>query len=139
MTRRRRFGVSLPSSIAEELDALAAKLRTDRSRLVEHAVASFLNEYRHYLHDHECSGVMIILGSFDRGEVASLLDRYKDIVVSTTHVHVNEVCTEIVVVQGPSGRIAEMHTRLSSVKGCNVRYIPFSTVHSSMEAGAKPG
>ncbi|HIQ23961.1 MAG TPA: CopG family ribbon-helix-helix protein [Pyrodictium delaneyi] len=139
MARKRRFGVSLPSGMAEELDALAARLRIDRSKLVERAVASFLNEYRHYLHDHECSGVMIISGSFDRGEVASLLDEYRDIVVSTTHIHVNELCTEIVVVNGPSEKIAEMHTRLSSVKGCSIRYIPFSTVHGVVGASMKHG
>ncbi|WP_164068928.1 hypothetical protein, partial [Serratia marcescens] len=46
-----------------------------------HAVASFLNEYKHYLYDHECSGVMIISGSFDRGRVACILDEYKDIIL----------------------------------------------------------
>jgi len=137
LTRRRRFGVSLPSGMAKELDALAARLRTDRSKLVEHAVASFLNEYKHYLYDHECSGVMIISGSFDRGRVASILDEYKDIILSTTHIHVNGLCTEIVVVQGSSGKIAEMHTELSSVRGCNVRYIPFSTINKAVEVNTE--
>ncbi|KSW11391.1 hypothetical protein CF15_00555 [Pyrodictium occultum] len=133
MSGRRRFGVSLPRAVADELDSLAMKMRVDRSKLVEKALISFLNEYRHYLNDHVCSGVMIIVSSFDAGMVASLLDKYKDIVMTTTHIHLNSHCIEIVVVKGPSERIAEMHSELSSLKGCSVRYIPFATVHGGLE------
>ncbi len=121
---RRRFGISVSSSIAEWLDKLAKRLGVDRSRLVERALESFLHEYAHYLYEHECKGVMIAVKRNGSGDTAKIIEKYRDIVLSNMHHHIGDLCVDILVVKGSSKKIAELHSALTSIKDCIVRYVP---------------
>ncbi len=123
---RRRFGISVSSSIAEWLDRLARRLGVDRSRLVERALESFLHEYAHYLYEHECQGVIIAVKRDGRGDTAKIIESFRDIVLSNMHHHIGDLCVDIVVVRGSSKRIAELHSALTSIKDCTVRYVPIT-------------
>jgi len=128
---KRRFGVSLPEHLAEKLDMLSEIMRVDRSNLVSRAVEIFVEEYEHYIREHICQGVMVIVQTDTsvRPEMSRLLEEYSDIVLLSLHYHVEDGCLEIVVVRGHSRRIAEMHSRLEGI-GCKVRYIPLARVQS---------
>lgn len=120
---KKRFGVSLDSWLAEQLDSVAEHLSLTRSELVERAVEEFLNDHQHYLADHECTGVLLLEGKGPSNGVESLLEDYRDIVVQYTHMHLEDVCLRVIVVRGSSTRIAELHKRLEAL-GCRTRYIP---------------
>ncbi|BEP18531.1 nickel-responsive transcriptional regulator NikR [Pyrofollis japonicus] len=123
---RRRFGVSVPEHIANWLDKLAKRLGIDRSRLVERALESFLHEHAHYLYEHDCRGVMIAVSKDAGVDFARIVEKYRDIVVSSLHQHIDGFCLEILVVKGPSTRIAELHSDLENISKCTIRYVPFS-------------
>ncbi len=122
--RKRRFGVSLDASLAERLDALAEALGVDRSSLVERAVRKFIDDYKHLLEAHDCSGLLVLRSVRNsRDKVFTVLEKYRDIVVSSNHVHVTDDCVEVVAVRGPSGRIQAFLRELEG-RSCNARFIP---------------
>ncbi len=121
--KRRRFGVSLREEVAEGLDELSRLLGTSRSNLVEEAVERLLEDYLHYREQHRCSGLFIVYSDAETLDVRKLLEENRDIVVSSSHVHVGGACAEIIVVHGDSERIRRLHNSLESL-GCRVRFIP---------------
>ncbi|MEM1541847.1 MAG: ribbon-helix-helix domain-containing protein [Ignisphaera sp.] len=124
MTRKKRFGISIDSSLACEIDRLAKILGIDRSKLVEKALTNFVNEYS-YSHAHEnhfCRGVIIV--ETDEGEkIDRAIESFKDVVLSYTHNHLENTCICMFIVSGNSERIKDLHRNLLSV-GCGTRYIP---------------
>ncbi|HDI74877.1 MAG: CopG family transcriptional regulator [Thermoprotei archaeon] len=122
---RRRFGISISRELADNLDSLAKALETDRSSIVENAIREYIHDHLHYLTPHECTGVMILYRVCRQGEWFTIIDKYRDIVVSYTHVHKEGVCIEILVVSGHSEKIAELHKELGKL-GIKARYLPIS-------------
>jgi CopG family nickel-responsive transcriptional regulator len=131
---KRRFGISLPKQLADKLDKLSEIMKVDRSNLVSRAVEIFIEEYEHYIKEHICQGVMVVVQTDTsiRPEISRLLEEYSDIVLLSLHYHVKGRCLEIVLVRGHSRRIAEMHSKLEKL-GCKVRYIPLARVQNSRE------
>ncbi len=122
---KRRFGISITANVADVLDKLASKLGVDRSSLIEKAVRNFLLDHMHYVVPHECKGLMILTGRYGREDLLSIVESFRDVVHSYIHMHVGEMCIEILIVSGESSKIAELHSTLeSSMKGCLVRYVP---------------
>lgn len=125
--RRRRFGVSLRADTADSLDELSRLLGTSRSTLVEEAVERLLEDYIHYLRQHPCSGLLIVYSDAEPLDIRKVLEENKDIVISSSHIHVGSSCAEVVVVHGDSERIRRLHHSLESL-GCRVRFIPLHEV-----------
>ncbi len=120
-TGKKRFGVSLPAELADAVDRIAGSMAITRSELVERAVKLYVKSYRHYSEPHRCGGVLLVSG---RGRsIEGIIEEYRDIVVQYTHIHVRGKCLKVIVVEGPSTRIASLHSRLESL-GCTARYIP---------------
>ncbi len=105
---------------------MAKKLGTDRSRLVEQALRSFILDHAHYFYPHTCRGVLIVYREGGGFGVIEALEEFRDIVKSYSHHHVDGFCLEMIVVSGSSSRVSELHRRLAEV-GCRVRYIPLRT------------
>lgn len=121
---KRRFGVSIPQNLAEALDKLASRLGVSRSELVALALREFLHDHSHYLYKHECTGVIILVGSEkQRRKVESLLESYRDIVRAYLHAHTEGECIEVIIVKGCSVRISTLHRKLVET-GCKPRFIP---------------
>ncbi|GBF08764.1 hypothetical protein apy_04890 [Aeropyrum pernix] len=120
---KRRFGVSIPEDLAQRLDEASRRLGVERSRLVEKAVEALLEDYRHLLTRHSCSGI-IIVSCPPRGEaeIATAVEKFRDIVAARLHSHTTGRCIEALIVEGDSMRIAMLHRQLESV-GCGARYI----------------
>jgi CopG family nickel-responsive transcriptional regulator len=122
--QKRRFGVSMDSSVADSLDRLADALGTDRSSLIERAVRLLLENYQHYLTKHECWGLLVLAGDeMPRSRVFQVIEEYRDIVVNSNHIHSSRGCAEVIAVHGESDRVRELHRRLEELR-CNVRFIP---------------
>ncbi len=123
-TRKRRFGVSIPTDIADKLDELSNKLNIDRSSIIVDALKEYIHDHLHYLVPHRCTGLMILVGG-NHIDIANTLEEYRDVVSMYNHMHVHGKCIETLIVSGSSNRIADLHKRLCSI-GCRVRYIPVS-------------
>jgi len=125
VARKKRFGVSLPSSLTNDLNRLAEELGVDRSRIVEEAVRQYVHDYLYLLIPHECMGVIIVTrkpgASFD--DFFKVVGEYRDIIKIYSHLHVGKACVETMIVSGDSGKIRSLHHRLHEV-GCEARYIP---------------
>ncbi|RLG86787.1 MAG: CopG family transcriptional regulator [Thermoprotei archaeon] len=133
-SRKRRFGISIPEPLARNVDELAKKLSTDRSKIVENALWEYLKDHAHYLVTHVCHGVMVITGR-GHSEFRGIIEKYRDIVHSYMHLHVGEECVEIIVVGGYSTRIAELHRELVTATKCRVRYVPVSSEITKLLGG----
>ncbi len=126
MSRKRRFGISIPEDLARDLDRLATITGTDRSSLVVGALREYIHDHLHYLEPHYCMGIMIISGRIDHGRLFKVIEKYRDIIHSYTHNHLGDTCLETIIVAGPSEKIACMHKELANDK-CRVRYIPLKS------------
>lgn len=133
--RKRRFGVSIPSDLADDLEKLAKALGTDRSSIVRDALREYIHDHMHYLVPHECSGVMILMGNIDHERLHRVIEEFRDIIHSYNHTHVAGICIEILIVSGPSPRITLMHRTLVETKGCIVRYVPIK--YCPVEGGSQ--
>lgn len=130
MSSKRRFGVSIGGDIADTLDAVAEKLGLTRSKLVERALQLFLEEHAHLVKPHVCTGI-IMTACADLREapvqgISNILEEFRDIVATHTHTHVGGYCIDLIVVNGHSDRIANLHKKLQSGlhDECKTRYIP---------------
>ena len=122
MSRKRRFGISIPEDVANDLDFLAEKLNVDRSKLVCEAIRTYIRDHAHYLSPHECYGVITLI-SDDNIQLLRVIEEFKDIIKEFTHIHIDEKCINALVVSGSSTKIAELHKKLLDIF-YNVRYIP---------------
>ncbi|RLG86148.1 MAG: CopG family transcriptional regulator [Thermoprotei archaeon] len=127
MGRKRRFGISLPEELAEKLDTLSRKLSVDRSSLVEMALREFIHDHTHYLYEHVCRGIMIVHRHGNNEQFLAIVEKFRDIIRSYSHTHIDGVCFELLIVSGSSSRICQLHRELSLLPRCRTRYIPFST------------
>jgi len=124
MMAKRRFGISIPQNLAEALDKLASRLGVSRSELVALALREFLHDHSHYLYEHECTGVIVLVGSEKQQKnVETLLESYRDIVRAYVHTHTGGKCIEVIIVSGHSMQIQTLHRKLAEI-GCKPRFIP---------------
>ncbi len=121
---KRRFGVALPSELADELDNVVRNFNISRSAVIEQAVNEFLVEFTHSQEPHTCTGILIL---FNRGHDLTLtkgfIDAYKDVVLSYTHHHIGTQCIDVLIVHGDSKIIAELQMNALKSK-CRCHYIP---------------
>lgn len=126
-----RFGISVDENVAEQLNKLSKVLNVDRSSIVEDAIKATISEHNHYLYEHRCLGVMIIRWETElrkRGTIEEILEDYKDVVRFSTHVHIENTCASLILMDGSSSKIKELHTKLKMLKNISVRYIPLSEI-----------
>ncbi|RLI12972.1 CopG family transcriptional regulator [Candidatus Bathyarchaeota archaeon] len=122
--RKRRFGISVPEELANDLDKLAEALEADRSRLVNEALRAFIQDHKHHLTPHECTGLLIVVASPGCSRIPDLLEAYRDVVQGYNHFHAGGCCIEVVLVSGPSARVRALHGAALKAPGCSVRYVP---------------
>ena len=124
---KRRFGVSIPADIADDLDELARLTGSDRSSLVAEALRQFIHDHLHYMVKHKCMGVLISVKTRTVHSRGSLIDEFEDIVKNYIHHHMGNLCIEIFFVMGDSEKIVKLHNRLRKITP-HVRYIPLTTL-----------
>ncbi len=120
MTVKRRFGISIPSNLADKLDQLSEKLGCDRSRIVRMAIENIVHDHLYYLVRHRCRGIIVVKGSED---ILDLIEKYHNLVVAYNHYHLSNTCIATIVVDGFSTDIIRLHREILS-RGCTSRYIP---------------
>ncbi len=127
---KRRFGVSIPEELAEELDRLAEITGSDRSSIIAEALKQYIHDHLHYLERHKCLGLLISIKTRDKMREGRLIDEFEDIIKNYIHQHIGRLCIEIFLVSGDSEKITKLHSRLRRTTPC-VRYLPLGTILST--------
>ncbi len=126
---KKRFGVSLPVELAEDLDRLAEELDSDRSSIIAEALRTYIHDHLYYIHRHKCLGILVSIRNKDSRLKPSInyIEKYSDIIKNYNHIHIDNLCIEILIVHGGSDRIARLHSILKKYTPC-VRYIPLASL-----------
>ena len=117
-----RVGVYIPKDLAEKLTEIMKDLGADTiSRVVQESVRLFIAEHSWriggevvgavgVLYDHEVDHV--------DEELTDVQHRFLSIVVSSTHVHLDEKnCLLVVIVKGSSNSIKELVNSIEKIRG----------------------
>lgn len=127
MSCKRRFGVSIPVDLAEDLDRLANMIGGDRSSIVAEALKTYIHDHLYCVHRHKCLGIIIAVTPLNKSPREKLwIDEFKDIIKSYNHQHIENNCIEIFIVEGDSERISKLHSKLRR-QTPYVRYIPLAS------------
>jgi len=124
MGKVERTSFSVSPAVLKRFDDVISKIGYgDRSRALQIAMTNFITEYT-WATEKGRAGVGAILFTYSHrphGLQEALVDiqhRYRDVVGSTTHVHLDESrCLEIVSVRGQTARIQELAKRLMKTRG----------------------
>lgn len=119
-----RFGISIPKELAEDVNEISEALGVDRSMVVRSALEEHVNLYKHSTVEHDCIGVLLTFSREETPvELPKVIDEFKDLVANYSHSHVKCGCMNVIIVQGPSRKVMELHKKLCSLK-LSVRFIP---------------
>jgi CopG family nickel-responsive transcriptional regulator len=118
-----RFSMSLPASLARQLDRMCRKKGYDnRSLALADMIRDQLVEHQQQVGDAEIAGTITLVYDHHRHGLQEELtdlqhDHYQQI-ISTLHVHLDHHnCLEVLVVRGPASHIRTMADRLIGAKG----------------------
>jgi CopG family nickel-responsive transcriptional regulator len=118
-----RFSVSAPKSLVEEFDSNIEKIGYDRSKAIQAAMRSFLNEHK-WICEAEgtvAGGLVTVYDHDIRGLDEDLTDvqhRYQSIISSTTHVHLDDRhCLEIIPVKGDAKLVRKLSEEIMTKRG----------------------
>jgi CopG family nickel-responsive transcriptional regulator len=117
-----RFSVSLPASLARDLDVMVAqKGYSNRSLALSDMIRAQLVEHNHALGG-EIAGTITLLFDHHKPSLQRILTDvqhdHTDLIVSTLHVHLDhDNCLEVLVVRGDSTRIRALCDALIGAKG----------------------
>ncbi|MCD6301354.1 MAG: ribbon-helix-helix domain-containing protein [Staphylothermus sp.] len=123
MSKKKRFGISVPVELAEELDRLSKCLNCDRSKIIVSALKPYIHAHSHYMKPHICKGVLIAFSTGEKSRINNLIDRYRDIIQGYIHSHIDNNCIEVFIIKGLSEEIKKLDSELRK-EGKEVRYIP---------------
>lgn len=118
-----RFSVSLPRSLARDLDRMVEERGlASRSRAIAALVRAELVEHRQRPDDAEITGTITLVYDHHRPRLQGLLtgiqhDHHHEI-LSTLHVHLDhDHCLEVLVVRGRAGAIRAIADALFAARG----------------------
>lgn len=118
-----RFSVSLPSSLARELDRMTKEKGYDnRSLAVADMIRSHLIEHRQQKGDVEIAGTITLVYDHHRHHLQDLLTDlqhdHREVIIATMHVHLDhDNCLEVVAVRGSVREIKRLADEMIAAKG----------------------
>ncbi|NLH98435.1 MAG: nickel-responsive transcriptional regulator NikR [Chthonomonadales bacterium] len=118
-----RFTVSLPARLSAAFDQyLSRRDYPSRSEAVRDLIRDALIEEQWASSVAEVAGTVTIVYDHHRRELTDRLTRlqhdYHDVVLSTTHVHLDhDNCLEVIILRGPVERVRAIGNRLMSIRG----------------------
>lgn len=128
-----RIGVSLPDNLLTRFDDILAKRGySSRSEGIRDAIRSYI---RYYEWTSEIKGgrvgvISMTYNHHQRGLVDALADiqhKHLEVVRSSLHTHVDEeICLEVIVLQGDVGEVKAVAEGLMALKG--VQHLKLTTV-----------
>lgn len=123
MTGVVRFTVSLEEDLLERFDKYCAQEQlATRSEAVRQLIHERLINRTWQSGTREVAGTLTLLYDHHRADLGTRLARLQhdntDLIVSTTHVHLNhDACLEVVILRGPARRLQKIAAQLKGLKG----------------------
>lgn len=122
---KKRFGVSIPLELYRQIDQLCSKIGCTRSSIVEEAIENHLKSTQHYSTKHVCLGIMVTIRSECGRRYLRQISRYSKLIRNYTHLHYDNHCIEVYLLQGDSDEIINLHRVMESSNIYKeIRYIP---------------
>jgi CopG family nickel-responsive transcriptional regulator len=119
-----RFSVSLPPPLVKKLDEAWKSMQYEnRSKAVHDALRSFITEFEWMREEKgRITGAVLVLYYLDKPglleEVTRVQHHFKNIISSTTHIHLEEnKCLEIIAVEGSVREVRSLTQALMTKKG----------------------
>ncbi len=135
--RKVRFGVSIPQRLTEKLNKIAEALKLDRSKIVSNAISDYVRSHDHYIVEHNCRGLLIVVDASKHLDLLATLSNYSDIVRFYNHANLGDVCVDIILVAGKSSKITELHRILGRKYELEVRYVPIACNATQLQTKRK--
>ena len=119
-----RFSVAMPEELLMRFDALVARrgVAKNRSEMVRDLVREALIEEETNIVGTEVMGTITIVFDHHAGDVQdtlnSLQHSYLGLIISTTHVHLDERnCLEVIILRGEAFEVKDVADRILGTKG----------------------
>jgi len=120
----KRFSVSLPPTLVEELDEAWRSMQYEsRSKAIHDAVRGFITEFEWMQEEAgQITGAILVLHYLDKPglleEITGIQHRFKSLISSTMHIHLEEnKCLEIIAVRGSAKEVRSLTQSLMAKKG----------------------
>ncbi len=123
MSRKERFGISIPAELSNKVKNVASRRGVTKSKIIEEVLRNYITESTHEENPHHCSGVIVVVKGEASPSLETLYEDYKEIIVGYTHQHLEGVCVNVLFVSGASQEIEDLTRSLSSC-GCFTRFMP---------------
>lgn len=120
---RRRFGISIDSSLCSRVESVAKALNMNRSQLIEEAIRNYLRDLEHFVLRHPCSA-LIVVEDPESAEIERFLTVHKSVILNYSHHHVGNKCVYTILVQGDSEKLALLYSDIAKVRSASRRYVP---------------
>ena len=123
MSKLIRFGVSVDAELLEKFDDMNEKKGFgNRSEAIRDLIREKLVTEEWAQTDNETVGVFSIVYDHHQNELSQILNslqhNYLDIIVSSTHIHIDHHnCLEVIILKGECHRIKAITNRLSAERG----------------------
>ncbi|MEM3142637.1 MAG: ribbon-helix-helix protein, CopG family [Zestosphaera sp.] len=123
MSRKERFGISIPADLSSKVKEMASKRGTTRSKMIEEVLRNYVTESAHEESPHHCTGIMVVVTGSPSLGLESLYENFREIIVGYAHQHLEGVCVNVLFVSGASQEIESLARNLSS-HGCFTKFMP---------------
>lgn len=121
---KRRFGISIPSDLAEAIDTLAHRLGVDRSTLITDMLKEALHQRHRAQEPHQCSGALLVQSNVKNVEnLSEIYERYREVIEARLHHHSDDRCIDIIIIKGSSKPVLEFEALLNKLKSVKARYL----------------
>ena len=133
-----RFTVSLPPSLLDQLDEMAAEKGYDnRSLAVADMIRAQLVEHREKMDSGEIAGTITLVYDHHKPHLqeslTSIQHDHHDAILSTVHVHLDHHnCLEVLIVRGQAGVIRKITDALITAKGVKHGKLTVTTTGKDM-------
>ncbi|MDO4854256.1 MAG: nickel-responsive transcriptional regulator NikR [Coriobacteriia bacterium] len=129
-----RFSVAMPEDLLVKFDRLVARrgLAKNRSEVVRDLVREALVEDECSISGRIVMGTLTIVYSHHANDLQEKLHHiqhhYLDVVISSTHVHVDEDnCLEVIIMKGETGEVQDIGNLILGTKGVKTGRLVMTT------------
>lgn len=135
-----RFSVSLPTSLARELDRMTREKGYDnRSLAIADMIRAHLVEHRQQKGEAEIAGTITMVYDHHRHHLQDLLTDlqhdHREVIISSLHVHLDhDNCLEVLVVRGDGRQIKKLADELIAAKGVKHGKLVITTTGKDLPA-----
>ncbi|MCQ6253921.1 CopG family ribbon-helix-helix protein [Methanocaldococcus sp.] len=122
-----RITITIQKDLLKELDEITKELNKSRSEIIRESLENYVKKYE-WLHriESKAGDITVIFPKKIYKQILDIEKKYKDVILVSLQVFVNDELLRIIVVKGHQERIIELTEKLKSLN--NVKYAKLTTV-----------